>query len=82
MCVNSSVAHLGFGLIYCAVRKEGPEQIGERDWLFCFAWTSILGWFGLVIFFFFPLGVQQGFHMQERQELLVSKLIVLPHYLD
>jgi len=40
-------------------------------------------WVALVCFgFFSPLGVQQGFHMQEIQELLVSKLTVLPHYLD
>lgn len=42
-----------------------------------------LFWFGFCfVLFFSPLGVQQGFHMQEIQELLVSKLIVLPHYLD
>lgn len=57
-------------------RSRSGKEIGF------FALLGQAFWVGLVNFFFSPLGVQQGFHMQERQELLVSKLIVLPHYLD
>lgn len=49
--------------------------LGQAFWV-------VLVWFLFSFVFFSPLGVQQGFHMQEIQELLASKLIVLPHYLD
>lgn len=66
--------------------SEKKAQSRMRKEIGSFALLGQAFWVELVWlifdFFFSPLGVQQGFHMQERQELLVSKLIVLPHYLD
>lgn len=60
--------------------SRSGKEIGSFALLGQAFWVGLVCFF--VLFFFSPLGVQQGFHMQERQELLVSKLIVLPHYLD
>lgn len=62
--------------------KKAHSRLGKE--IGSFALLGQAFWVGLVccLFFFSPLGVQQGFHMQEIQELLASKLIVLPHYLD
>lgn len=60
--------------------KKAHSRLGKE--IGSFALLGQAFWVVLVCCFFSPLGVQQGFHMQEIQELLVSKLIVLPHYLD
>lgn len=62
-----------FGLIYYAVRKRPIEDWGEESGFFALLRQAS----------FFPVEVQQGFHMPGIQKLYqYLSSIVLPHNLD